>query len=373
MRTRQRPKHSRSLVPAALAAAALVACIENEEAIVVREDGSVSVTLRAEGDAPDLANGYPLPLGGPWQPQGVDTAMWLRRIGDGPMSDAMAREAEDIHLDRDEQALELEVRAEFASAEAIPRVHAPDADPYATAYLERGARLDVREEGGRRVFTFERVYHGRDYHRLDPYSRLERSDNELVERFDDEDATYTEDEWKRLTRSVRGVFADVAELYLRDAILGLYTEGDASLAPSELPGLYDRVRQGASDLISVERLQSIRALLSDSDKEAAGALLEGLQAEFRAGIRRELELLHESGRITEPVKNALCYALEWGFTAQDAYGDLLDESFRVTVELPGTLVGGNFDETEGRLAVWEFDGDALLGGDLVLRATSVLE
>ena len=60
--------------------------------------------------------------------------------------------------------------------------------------------------------------------------------------------------------------------------------------------------------------------------------------------------------------------------AWDHANDLGDERFHVRVAMPGTVITGNFHETEDDGAVtWVFDGDRLLSGDAILRVVSVLE
>jgi hypothetical protein len=41
--------------------------------------------------------------------------------------------------------------------------------------------------------------------------------------------------------------------------------------------------------------------------------------------------------------------------------------------MPGTLIAGNFHRSEDGVARWDFDGEALHGGDVVMRAVSVIE
>ena len=47
----------------------LVGCLDVEEELLIREDGSVLVRMEVEGDAVDVLDGYPIPLHGPWVPE----------------------------------------------------------------------------------------------------------------------------------------------------------------------------------------------------------------------------------------------------------------------------------------------------------------
>ena len=371
---------------AALAAVLFPACLENEEEILVREDGSVRVVVRSEGDVLDLADGYPVPFGQGWVPANDAARTWLSRIGVGPLDDvrraqaeAWESELEDAKRrgDADDDSLALEVVGEFPSVESWPHWFASEADPYATAYLERDASLGIREEGGRRVYTFERTYRGRDFARLDFLSRAEagieddKEMDELLERFSD-DESFSANELLRVADFVQGIFGEIAELAARDAMLGIYLEGDASLPTTVLPSVFERVRSGARRMVGPEELLEIRAaMLAEDDDETL--VIQQLERDFRERVRRDIDAgLAEQG-IAETTRNAVLYALEWGFTAQDAYGEIRDEEFRVMLALPGTLVAGNFQATEDGAAVWEFKGDELASHDVVLRAVSVLD
>lgn len=73
--------HTRTILPFAFALL-LPACRETEEEITVRPDGSLHVELQAKGNVEDLADGYPIPLGGPWEARNDETRAWLARFAD---------------------------------------------------------------------------------------------------------------------------------------------------------------------------------------------------------------------------------------------------------------------------------------------------
>ena len=355
----------------ALALLPLAACIENEERIVVRPDGSVNVSISAKGDIPDLADGYPVPFGPGWIAGNDDTELWLWKVGpDSGSTDAVrnAHELDEMHADDD---LELLVSREFSSASDIPHWFSSKGDPYRTAYLERTAALDVQTKGTRSVYVFERVYRAWNFDRLDPHIQIQAALKDMLARFEEENP-YTEEEWREIAVTASRIFSDVADLYVRDATVGLYTHGDAALAASELQAILDDARARAGRCLTVERLKLIHEQSLQEDGEEA-ELIEAVEEELRSGIRTALQEGLARADVEESVRNAILFALEWTFTAQDVYGEMQDETFRVEVELPGTLVGGNFVRSADNVAMWEFDGDRLTKGDVVMRASSVLE
>ncbi len=356
----------------------LPACLENEEEITVRPDGSVEVTVRAKGDPGDLADGYAVPLGVPWKPETPDTARWLSEVGNDTGSAAIQTRANEVDwpVAEGESKPEVELAAtrSFASVEEWPRWFAPESEPYRTAYLERSAKLEIRRLPARRVFVFERTYHGKDFVALDFTHGIDEELPELTGRWDDEQG-FTPEEWTRIRDVLARRQVDSAEHFVNDAVLGLYTQGDASLPATRLSPLVHAVRAAVEGYVSVPRLMRLRELTlgAGSADENEEAVFEDYIAGYRDTIRSTAaETLAEAG-LERPTLNAVLFALEWGFTSFDHFTDLGDEEFRVELALPGTIVGGNYDETSEGRAHWKFDGENLQQGDVTLRAVSVLE
>lgn len=351
----------------------LAACLENDEEIEVRPDGSVHVTVSAKGDLADLTDGYPVPLDPRWRLASEDAERWVKEIGADTGSKAVRQRAGEVgwEEDKDEKSeAHLTVERDFPSVSDIPPGFAPESDPYRTAYLQRSASLEIREQGERRVFVFERTYQGFDYARLDVHGRIELP--EEIEKKLEEDEPLTVEERRATAEMAASAFEEVAGRFAQDAILGLYTRGDASLAPRILPAILEQVRAAARAVVSFERLFVLLDLVQQ-DGDRAGEALEELEREWRAAIRAALAAALEQNGVGAPTRNAALFALEWEFTAFDHYGDLGDEEFDVSVEMPGTIVGGNFDSSQEHEARWEFDGQELQGKDVVIRVVSVLD
>lgn len=361
----------------------LPACLENEEEIEVRADGSVRVTLRAGGQPSDLDDGYALPLDAAWASASADTALWLARVGPDTGSAAtraaLARSSWPLDAGEDEPRAGLAVTRDFARLEDVPRHFAPDSEPYRSAYLERTGSLTIRADGARTVYVFERVFHGRDHARFATLERaFESLPEELRQRFADEQAISAVD-WELTAGAVRAAFRENARLFARDALLGVFTRGDASLDPRAVEGIVARAGDAVAEVVTVPRLAAIAGHSADERageaRPAAEAPnpLESLEQEARSVLRASVEQSLAAARVSGPTRNAVLFALEWGFTAHDHTVDLGDETFEVSVTLPGTLVGGNFGSAAGATARWEFEGEELRDRDLVLRAVSVLD
>ena len=354
----------------------LSACLENEEEIEVFPDGAVQVTVTASGDLADLSDGFSVPLGPDWQPLGEDSRRWMRLIGPETGSAFVQKQAEAVQgiwigQTGDDEA-QLSSRRVFDRFQDWSRWYVPEGIPYRTAYLERSASLKVESHGGRQVFLFERTYHGRRYAGLNAFEHAYESLPEtLQKKLADHDAI-TNEEWRIVSSRISKACQHAAELFVRDAVSSVFIEGDASLRPAALPEISDHVRNAVRGVLSPERLARLYEWLSsdgDGEEDPGAQLMHDLRQAIRTTLKKDLE----QENITPGTRNAVLFALEWGFTAFDHTDDLGDEKFAVTLSLPGVLIDGNYGEVVQGRARWEFEGPELRDRDMVLRAVSVLE
>jgi hypothetical protein len=364
-----------------LLAIVLSACVENAEEITIRPDGSVAVEIKAKGKPADLADGYAVPLHAPWTAENAATLEWLRVLG-GDTGSASVRsnlaalgEANKIIRPKDD--LELHVRADFPSVEDLPHWLAPESEPFRTAYLERASDLRVERKGGRTVYVFERTYRGRTFERTDAMSRMKGTlDKKLYEKVEG-DAQLTDEERSQVVDSALEAMQHVAVAFASDALLPLYTQGDASLSPQAAERVLGSVREAIARVVVRERLERIIAGVlppkGQAKSDEAEADLGRLDKEVRETLRASFAQALETERMPGATRNALRGGLEWLFTARDHTEDLGDESFALLVHLPGTIVGGNYDEIDGGAAAWKLDGKTLRDRDRVLRVVSVVE
>lgn len=379
---------NRSLLAICALAVCASSCLENEEEITVREDGSVSVRMSAKGKPEDLADGYPIPLDSPWIGDSDATSMWVRAVG-GDTGSAGVREslgrlaAGSSKINPDED-FTLAVRADFSSVNDIPRWIAPQAEPYRTAYLERSADLRVETKSGRRVYSFERIFHARNFDRFSFWKSVElRIPKELKEKLDridhDDSVELTPKERDQLIDVMTATLIDTSIPYAESSLLSVFTAGDASLDPRSVERVLQSVREALSDVVRRERMAAIvDKVLSESTSDGANDEtfvhdVERLESESRDTLRASLDAALTRDGVPLATRNAIRGQLEWKFTAFDHTTDLGDEGFTVTVHMPGIVVGGNFDERNGASVVWNFDGEGLNDRDRVLRVVSVLD
>ena len=213
-----------------LSLALLSSCLEQEEEIVVHPDGSVTLTVSARGHDHDLTEGYAVPLHGPFVPQNDETRRWMRTVGEDTGSLA-TRERFETHgwAATDPDRTTIVSRADFASVDELPAGYAPRDEPYASAYLQRDARLSIEEKGGKRVYTFERTFVGRTHAGWQLWdAEIEQIGQESLDDF----ANWDHAEFTRVSKIMTAGLLRHGEALVRSSLLSIYTEGEATLDTS---------------------------------------------------------------------------------------------------------------------------------------------
>jgi len=363
-------------------------CLENKETIEVRPDGSVHVRLQAEGNAADLLDGYPIPVGSPWSVVGDGKARALHQAyvnRDGADKHAFQRRAESLGFKEDKTRLAVE--ADFPRLDAVPEIFAPADHPYRDAFGRRSGRVRIEHKAGRTVYIFERTYHGRDNHVERIFERAHKSlPDDLQKKLEDEGSELTREEIDLACRVFHEACKDGAEHLVREAVLGVFTEGDGNLPVSVVHRAAATAREAVGRVFSVDALRRVAAALerearrkkakapAGTESDQDDKLFDRLDAESRAALRRALTEVLQSAGLASGTANAILYRLEWQFAAMDHTDDLGDEVFKVRLTLPGTIVAGNFHRRDRDDCVrWKFKGDYLKDRDVVLRAVSVVE
>ena len=365
------------IAPALLAACLLSsACLENEESIEVRPDGSVQVGITASGDVEDLTRGYSLPLHAPWQALDSVTRAWKTLFGPGTGGPEVRARYEAGVWDEVKTPTESEVTlrsaAHFGSVADIPRFLVPEDEPYRTAFLERKTSLDIEPKGTRTVYTFEREY-------LPPLFRSAFEDDLLPEdvlKRIEQKRRLTNEQVRRLTTLIRERAHTPAAMRLITSALGaVYSDGDASLSAAGYERVVRELHAVVEQVITEENLRAFFDALHDIQGDEGAQIPEGLDLEqrLRTASRAVISSALEREGVEEQVRHAILERLEWNFTSLDHAKDLEDEKFTLHVALPGTIVDGNYDVIVNGWATWQFDGKELLQGRRTLRLVSVLE
>jgi hypothetical protein len=320
----------------------------------------------------------------PWEAASAATRTWIDRLGADTGSPLVIARAAGLDwqaafgLGPDDK-LTLTAQAEFPSVEDWPRFLAPEDEPYRTALLERGAALKVEDKGDQQVFTFERTYCGRPYAGFDLIDRLKGAfQGELGEKLDKLEPL-SDEELAAVTEIARREHTRLFASLVRAATDLVYTQGSAALPPESAERARAAGTKAVTDVFTshfVDELWAdIRAFGALPEEHQASGLpspLEELDAKLRDAQRGAFAASLRADNLPGGVVNEALTGLEWAFARYDHSLDLGDESFQVTVALPGTIVAGNFDALIDGRARWKFDFDALRDRDVVMRAVSVL-
>jgi len=338
----------------------LAACLEIEEEVLVRPDGSATVTVTAKGDEEDLAEGFPIPTFAPWRAADEITLAWLS--------------GQPLPKDNDGARM----TADFASVAALPAFWASPTEPYRSALLQRSSDLQVLRKGARTIYVFTRTLGARRFADWSPSARIEAGlDDELRAALEAE-LELTPQQWERAVALVCSSYRDASRAVVRAALAGVYTRGEAGLPVDAFERVLERTERAVAESITETRLRSLYALLRnasakpDAEREEIPPELD-LDRVAREAMRSALPTALADADLAEGVRNAVLEGLEWSFTAIDQTGDLDDEKLQLRLQLPGRIVDGNFDALEEGAAVWTVEGKALHDREVVCRAVSVLE
>ena len=322
-----------TLLTTTLLALTSVGCLEREEQIEVRADGSLDVIHTITGDAADLDDGKAaLP--------GDDIFVVTRETVSGDKGDAVR----------------LVATARFDSAAGVPDRFSDQAGA-----LRMTTRLEREEQDDGSVrFALMRTYHARDWAALRHSSRqgfsqqlgrLFRGDADDGERAELVDL---------LIAAERGK----TELMAHEALEATYPDADA--LPTAQLAVRAEIARFFREQVTAERVHRILEAPVDERQGAVRALQRKLDGSV-------IEAAAEALSIDEDDRNHLRLALAEQRTRHEVTGDLDDETFVVRVRLPGDLHAHNGVEVEPGVVEWRFKGDALHDRDHTLLASSTLK
>lgn len=329
-----------SLVTLVTVACVLPGCLEREERITVRADGSLDVRHEIHGDRADLDGGAArLPA-----PPHFATRRFDRAVDD-----------------KTERVLEAAAR--FRRAEDVPTTFAAADDPLAAAALTFSTTLVVRDESDRTVYLFVRRYRPRAWARYHHHFRraipeeLEaRCKGTSIEDLPDDDRRAA---LRGLADYERRKVREWMRLALDETTIDAGTREDAWLTAARAVDAYHAANLG------LPRLEALLAQPKAAQQDAADAIERDME---RHALDAAMRVLGPAGVSRRDVAYRVALAHE-AFRVTD---DLGDEAFTVRVEMPGRLVDDNGDAREGNTVRWAFDGNALRDRTVVLVARSVV-
>ncbi|MBX3379477.1 MAG: hypothetical protein KF805_05240 [Phycisphaeraceae bacterium] len=327
----------RYLTTASLLAAAsltLTGCLEREEKIAVKPDGSATITLRITGDKTDFEQGDAMPsaAGGwhlvstpdPAKPEKIDiTATRAIPAGQFPGTFATTSEAESISL-------------KFPTE----------------------VWIEDRSDG--RYYQFRRVYHKRTDA---PYTLARRElqrDPKTATLLDSPPAKLTDEQRTKLIEEFKAseiekqrqfILAGMAAIPQRPQDTGLRILAAATASAN-----------------SLDTAAALKLLTEPQSKER-DQTIEKTANDFFAAVQSAIEKAIDAEHLTPEEESAFQKAMAHEKADRAITEDINDEGFKVELTLPGEIVASNGQAT-GSAVSWSFDGFALMDRDEILMATS---
>lgn len=311
----------------------LTGCLEREETLVVRRDGSMQMEVTFKGDASEFS--------------GPD-AMASRAGG-------WAVETEDLQKDDGKTERVLRGRQSFGPDE-WPETFAAGDDADVALRFPTTLTIERRRDGV--YYHFERTYEPRELARYkrhqDMFGKLweeKLGDTEFAEASPEaqRDAVglLRDYDLARQLEYVEAGLAEMREAWPLDLRLDVRAEFRAPYVATELEEVVD--------------------MLSRPD---AADDLEAFSAELRDAAREGMADLLRERRVPRREVDEFFAAVDFEARRHEVTEDLADESFEVSVRLPGRVIAHD-GELDGKTVKWGFLGEALMDRTHVLRATSV--
>ncbi|MHC4991780.1 MAG: hypothetical protein ACYTGC_12445, partial [Planctomycetota bacterium] len=321
-----------------------VGCIEREESITVEPDGTVHMELSFSADSFDeLYLGDAVPA----IDRGWLVETWVDRDDDG------------------QETFKLTAEQSFAPEEALPGDYAGRKDALADVVLKFPTGLTVEERRDGIYYHFRRVYAPRDWAYLQTPREQLLEQVEVLEGRDFE--LLSPSERRTLLESLVRFELTKFEVFARRAFL------DAS--PTAPQSVWLAVRAALQPLVTTleyERLAEL-VLVMDEDPIAAQQLEAEREAFEESAVVAMRAALAESG---EYDGSSMAYFLQRFRQHRKAFEiteELEDDGFRISVTMPGTIVGHNGESASGTTVTWEFGGASFRDRELELMVSSRME
>lgn len=352
---------------AGLVLLATLGCIKREENITVLPDGSTFLAGYFEGDPSDFRDGDALP---------IERSGW--RVEEHLKSDSNQKKT----LIRTAQRM-------IPANAALPDSYAAQNDPVADICLRFPTTVKVERRPDGDYYHFRRVYRGRRYSQFIFWQKTILESDEIQKISNRSPEEMTESERVKLAEAFIASDTRKTAEFIEDAALSMTDRlpQDAWLAA---------LRAGLNTYEREFTDQKLTELLK-SDDDAAEAM--ALANQTRELVVESMRQALRKQRIAPMLINEFIDAYHLSRDEFDVTEDLGDENWRVTVVLPGNIIGYNgadamtpdMNDDRGRNPAsdagyevldqvtfepgfsrvrWEFDGNRLADRDVVLAATS---
>ena len=328
--------------------ATLCGCLERREMITVEPDGTVNIQATFESESREEFYDF----------DALPTLAGLWIVGDVEEFEAAGGAADSGPRYR------LEAEAKFPPDVALPENFADAGDSRATLYLQFPTTLALERRKDGVYYHFHRRYAGRPWAQVESLQELLLTEptKDLKDKKPDE---LTREDRRRLLRSYGEFEAAKMLLFARQAFLEMTPEApqDGWLAVRAAVNAfqktmdYDRILE----LADIEDEDERNRELDDATRKWRERAFENLKESLRQHCG------YGGRRLADFVAAYDARRFAW-----DVMADLSDETFEITVAMPGEIVASNADAAGTYRATWKFSGRRLRDADVELMVTSRL-
>ncbi len=340
-----RQSGAHAAVALVMVALGLASCVEREERIVVRPDGLVDVVVTHRSESlEDLLDGDALPDAN----SGWETDLRIETDAQG----------DDLHV------FEGRITTAFG---AVPGSFVAPRAPDAETYLQFPSSITVERRRDGTWYHFRRSYQPRRWAELAALHESPAAKRVQDVGSIDSDGQPNIDQLESLARALVDIQVERTLLFARRAIV--------DSVPSASQDGWLRARES---LAKLGREIDARPVAEDLAK-AMGASDESKRME---AVKRALKRLER--QVDESIKLAVRTECGLGGSETTAFlrtlarhrlesevsEDLGDDAFKITVEMPGVVMGTNGTALGGGVVRWEFKGADLFDRPLELLVSS---
>jgi hypothetical protein len=315
----------------------LVGCLERDEDIEVRPDGSTAIKVQVKADRHDELSPGQVPT----QASGWQVSTSQEKGSKGKVGRYVVTAVQ-----------------EFAAGRPLPAVDGDPDDPNRDLYVHFPTTVTVDDRDDGTYYNFRRVYPARSFAQVNAFDDLPgRQQIEKIQKQPRDQIT--DDQWRqmvewfakveacKLLELAHQAYLDVTPALPQDHWLRVYDQTMATIHELDMDTLVKLLRRDDQQAIAEEagRFETNLALRLD------GALLDaaGYSRDQLAAFKQRLAELKKKQHITD---------------------NLQGQSFVITLHLPGEIVGSNATETDANKVTWRLTGKWMLDREMELLATS---
>ena len=330
---------------AIVVATSFLGCVERKERITIRPEGTVLLEATFSTDSFNELygdNGDAVPsLAGGWL---VEESVVVKDDG--------------------ENQYQLHAEAIIPPGIGLPSNFASPGDATPDVYLQFPTTLTIEDRDDGTYYHFRRVYQRRAWADLATRRRLL-----LDEPLKEMEGRDLEDLSPREQTELLRAFVDFEAAKIMTFARNAYLETTPDAPQDDWLYVHEDLMRFKNE-VDYDGLLGILAIPDQAERDKA--LQEEAERWEQSAADRLQRAIRSYGRYGGSQLKSFLQRYEWHKRYHEISEDLGDDSFEITVQMPGDIVASNADSTSARQATWKFDGTQIRDRDIELMVTSRL-